>query len=384
MCDWFVPGDVRRWFHCWIVKLHWNKAAPCRSCDRFLYSSFLWSNTAWKKTQNIQQVLSQDNILPGFGLSPLCFFSFFDLPPEEGRKVTPACLFRYSFIYICPPLDCSFHTVMRLLANGKIQRADPLFFSFMISPANIFLHASETFRLCIKKKYEKEKKNRRLQLALPTLSSRHPAATTCTESPGFICHSCCLIGAVEGFTYGGKSCVNTHIHTQSPGRKKMHKTHLENRKKKLFGRSSSIHYHSSICHPSSSLSWSQSSSMSLPYYQSKFSHVQRQRCFLFHLPSLIFIFCLLWSSWQFSLQTFLFGPELPLIRQSVNMWELILSTEMKPKFPETFTAALVLPFPAALLSQVLQCRPTGPPAGDSTKSIQCGAPPSPLCTPVST
>lgn len=108
------------------------------------------------KTQNIQQVLSQDNILQGFGLLPpvsfFCFFFFFfDLPPKEERKVTSACLFRYSFIYICLPLDCSFHTVMRLLANGKIQRGDPLFFSFMISPANIFLHASETFRLCIKK-----------------------------------------------------------------------------------------------------------------------------------------------------------------------------------------------------------------------------------------
>lgn len=171
----------------------------------------------------------------------------------------------------------------------------------------------------------------------------------------------------------------------------MHKTHLENQKK-LVGRSSSIHHHPSICHPSSSLTWSQSSSysssssMSLSInYQSKFSHVQRQSCFLFHLPSLIFIFCLLWflTSWQFSLQTFLLGPELPLTRQSVNMWELILSIEIKePKFPETFTAALVLPFPATLLSQVLQCRPTGPPAGDSTKSIQCGAPPSPLRSPV--
>lgn len=163
MCDWFVPGDMRRWFHCWIVKLHWNKAAPCRSRNHFLCSSFLWSDTARKKTQNIQQVLSQDNILLGFGLFPLCFlflflFFPFDLPPEEGRKVTSACLFRYSFIYICPPLDCSFHTVMRLLANGKIQRGDPLFFSFMISPANIFLHAPETFRLCIKKIWKGKKK----------------------------------------------------------------------------------------------------------------------------------------------------------------------------------------------------------------------------------
>lgn len=86
------------------------------------------------------------------------FFSFFfDLPPEETRKVTSACLFRYSFIYISPPLDCSFHTVMRLLANGKIQRGDPLFFSFMISPANIFLYAPETFRLCIKKIWKEKK-----------------------------------------------------------------------------------------------------------------------------------------------------------------------------------------------------------------------------------
>lgn len=265
-----------------------------------------------KKTQNIQQVLSQDNILLGFGLSPSCFFFFFffffDLPPEEGRKVTPACLFRYSFIYICPPLDCSFLTVMRLLANGKIQRGDPLFFSFMISPANIFLHASETFRLCIKK-YEKGKKNSRLQLDLPMLSSRHPAATTCTEPAGFICHSCCLIGAVGGFTYGGESCINTqhrhtHTHTKNTHTKPTDAQDTLRKQKKTIWKkfirsSSSIHLSSIIIIIMIIIiiiPFSSSSLLLSIKYPSRFLHIQRQSCFLFYLPSLnIFnIFCVLW------------------------------------------------------------------------------------------
>lgn len=154
-CDWFVPGDVRCWFHCWIVKLHRNKAAPCRSCTASCAAASCGATLHDKNPKHPAGFVTRQHpagIWTPSSVSFFCFFFFFfDLPPKEERKVTSACLFRYSFIYICLPLDCSFHTVMRLLANGKIQRGDPLFFSFMISPANIFLHASETFRLCIKK-----------------------------------------------------------------------------------------------------------------------------------------------------------------------------------------------------------------------------------------
>lgn len=163
-----------------------KQSGPLHVLEPLLVQQLPVEQHCLKKTRNNQQVLSQDNILQGFGLSPLFpfLFFFFDLPPKKERKGTSACLFRYSFIYICLPLDCSFHTVMRLLANGKIQRGDPLFFSFMISPGNIFLHASETFRLCIKKKYKKgKKKKRKLQLALTMLSPRHPPPPPARSRP---------------------------------------------------------------------------------------------------------------------------------------------------------------------------------------------------------
>lgn len=87
------------------------------------------------------------------------------------------------------------------------------------------------------------------------LSSRHPAAaTTCTESAGFICHSCCLIVAAGGFTYGGKSCINTqHRHTQtqqSPAIKenaqntlRKPKIYLEQVHPSIIARPSVIHHH---------------------------------------------------------------------------------------------------------------------------------------------
>lgn len=239
-------------------------------------------------------------------------FFFFDLPPKKGRKVTSACLFRYSFIYICPPLDCSFHTVMHLLANGKIQRGDPLCFSFMISPANIFLHAPETFRLCIKKIW---KEKNRLQLALPMLSTRHPAATTCTESARFICHSCCLIGAVGGFTYGVKSCIHTqhrHTHTHTKPRDKGKCTKHSQKTENRFGTSSSIDHHLFICHTSSS-----SSSMLLPINSIIHIHTAHSEAKKLSLPSAFTHYLqhlLLSLCGRFFLER--------TACQSVNMWDL--------------------------------------------------------------